>query len=39
VAKESAVIDVLDDALVLEGLRIIHGRNQHVGGRGRSSST
>jgi type III pantothenate kinase len=36
VAKESAVIDVLDDALVLEGLRIIHGRNQHGGGhRGR----
>jgi len=33
--KESKVIDVLDDALVLEGLRIIHGRNQHVGGRGR----
>ena len=35
VAKESQVIDVLDDALVLEGLRIIHGRNQHHGGRGR----
>jgi type III pantothenate kinase len=33
VAKESSVIDVLDDALVLEGLRIIHARNQ--GGRGR----
>jgi type III pantothenate kinase len=33
VAKESPVIDVLDDALVLEGLRIIHGRN--YGGRGR----
>ncbi len=34
VANESGVIDVLDDALVLEGLRIIHGRNQG-GGRGR----
>lgn len=34
VAKESGVIDVLDDALVLEGLRIIHGRNQG-GHRGR----
>jgi type III pantothenate kinase len=33
VARESSVIDVLDDALVLEGLRIIHARNG--GGRGR----
>lgn len=32
VAKESGVIDVLDDALVLEGLRIIHGRNHHHSG-------
>jgi type III pantothenate kinase len=31
VANESGVIDVLDDALVLEGLRIIHGRNPHGG--------
>jgi type III pantothenate kinase len=33
VARESSVIDVVDDALVLEGLRLIHARNH--GSRGR----
>lgn len=34
VAGESSVVDVLDDALVLEGLRLIHARNHHIA-RGR----
>lgn len=31
VARESSAIDVVDDALVLEGLRLIHARNHHPG--------
>ncbi|MCX4239883.1 type III pantothenate kinase [Paraliomyxa miuraensis] len=34
VARESSAIDVVDDALVLEGLRLIHGRNGATGSRG-----
>jgi type III pantothenate kinase len=36
VANESGVIDVVDDALVLEGLRIIHGRNLRDPSHGRN---
>lgn len=38
VSEASDVVDVVDDALVLEGLRLIYLRNRGGGGRGRARS-